>query len=352
MKRLRLALIGAGKIAHDHARAFLAAGFDLAAVCARPGSPRSRELARRFGIPLVFDEVDALLAARERWDALLIAVSPEASLEVLAAAAKTGAPILVEKPVALRSQELRPLLGRDLPVLVGYNRRFYKTAAQARRAVAESDCAFLAHVMLPEAVSPAEGGEGTGRLRPFFTNSTHGLDLIRYVFGEVDLCHVERIGRGGKVAGIAALLRARTTGSVIQLTANWGAPVNFSFGLYRQGYSFEMRPLEVGVIYDGMEVREPTPRRPVRTYTPRAARRLAARRDQAGLFDSGQSLGRPRARGRSLPGRAAGRCLRGAAPRRAALRLRSAWMSQAEQKERPAPGAVLRRGDGDGLAFA
>lgn len=283
-KRLRLAVIGAGRIAYDHARAFLAVGFDLAAVCARPGSPRSRELALKFGIPLVFDEVGELLAARERWDALLIAVSPEATLDVLLAALPTGAPILVEKPVALRSEALRPLLGRDLPVLVGYNRRFYKAAAEARRAVAQSDGGLLAHVMLPESIPlPARSDEGAERLRPFFTNSTHGLDLIRFVFGEVKLCHVERIDRGGNLIGIAALLRARAKGSVIQLTANWGAPANFSFNLYRQGYRLEMCPFETGAIYNGMDVREPTPELPVRTYTPRVARRIGLSREGEGI---------------------------------------------------------------------
>ncbi len=72
----------------------------------------------------MFASPQELLAARSLWDALLIAVPPQATLPILKEAVALGVPILVEKPVACAAAELKPLLEREAPVIVGYNRRF------------------------------------------------------------------------------------------------------------------------------------------------------------------------------------------------------------------------------------
>ena len=244
------------------------AGFDVTAICSRPGSTRLHSFAKRHEIPLIFDNFDYLLKARREWDALLIAVSVEDTLDVLNLALKSQAPIMVEKPVALRSADLLPFINRGLPVTVAYNRRFYRTAREARRE-ADRGMPLLAQLSIPESVrTPCNETEEPNYLFPFFANSVHGLDLARYVFGDLRIEHVQRITNpSGAILGLVAILSAMG-GHVVQLTANWGAPANYSLTLDRPGHRFDMRPFEAATIYEGMEVREPTEETPIRSYTP------------------------------------------------------------------------------------
>ncbi|MBI4305288.1 MAG: Gfo/Idh/MocA family oxidoreductase [Chloroflexi bacterium] len=265
----RLALIGCGGIADFHVPACREAGFRVTAVCSRPESTRIAAFSQRHGIPLVFNDVRRLMAARNEWDALLIAAPADVTLGVLNLALESGAPVLVEKPVALRASALLPLLGRRLPVIVGYNRRFYRTVQEAKRE-AEAGRPVLAHLSIPESVSaPAVPLKDQTYLNPFFSNSVHGLDLARYVFGNLRVDSVCQIVRpSGAIQGIAATLRTED-GSVVQFTGNWGVPANFRLTIERPGRRFELCPFESSAIYEGMEVREPSEGAPIRTYTPR-----------------------------------------------------------------------------------
>ena len=294
MDKPRLALIGCGKISEFHAPACREAGFELAAVCSRPGSTRLDSFAQRHDIPLVFDNVEALLDAREKWDALLIAISVEATLDVLTLALESGAPILVEKPVALRSAELLPIINRGLPVIVGYNRRFYRTTQEARLEVANT-YPVMAHLSIPESIKPPhDPEENPAYLRPFFANSVHGLDLASYVFGQLAVQYVLHIRNpSGAILGLVATLSAEG-GSVVQLTANWGTPANFSLTLDRPGRRLEVLPFESATVYEGMEVREPTEETPIRRYVPIPVARVELddvdRRFKPGFVAQGEAL--------------------------------------------------------------
>lgn len=272
----RVAFIGTGNIANMHAPAFREAGFDITAVCARPGSDRARSFAQKHGVPHVFEDAAHLLAARDMWDALLIAVATDSTLEILEAATPSKAPILVEKPVALRSEELARNRSGYPQVLVAYNRRFYPQAQRLKQE-AEAGGPAIAHMMLPDALKiPDRPQDDPTYLRRFFENSVHGLDLLRFVFGELQIEHVSRVHTpGGALAGFAATLRACERGTVIQLTANWRAPANFGMTLYRLDRRIEMVPFEAGAVYKGMQVIDPTPEMPIRQYVPKLHERIA-----------------------------------------------------------------------------
>lgn len=269
VNRPRLALIGCGKIAEFHAAAFREAGFDLQMVCSRPSSTRVQLFAERHGIPHVYHSVDEIFRAREEWDALLIAISIPNTMDVLVQALDAGKPVLVEKPVVFRSNELLPLAELDLPVLVGYNRRFYRTVQEARREVEEGP-PVLAQLSIPESITYSQNSQDDpSYLRPFFANTVHGLDMTRYIFGDLSVEHVQRISSdsGTKIALAATLITPN--GSVVQFTANWGSPANFSLDINRPGRRLELRPFEAAVAYEGMEVQEPTDQTPIRTYVPK-----------------------------------------------------------------------------------
>jgi predicted dehydrogenase len=276
----RVGFIGAGYIAAMHALAFKQAGFAVTAVCGAPGSERARKFAGVHEVPNVFHDASQLLAARDTWDALLITVSTDVTLDMLEAALDTGVPILVEKPVALRSADLTHLRWEHPNVLVAYNRRFYQPV-QVLRKDAQKERPGIGYMILPDSITvPDRLEDDPTYLRNLFENSVHGLDLLRFTFGDLRIEHVSRIrNASGLLAGIAATLLNEHTGVVVQLTANWGAPANFAIGLHRPGRRIELLPFEAGTIYEGMEVAEPTPETPIRRYLPHVLERMEIPQD-------------------------------------------------------------------------
>lgn len=271
----RVGLIGSGPIADWHVSALKAAGLEVAAVSSRCGSTRLREFAGRHAIPMTFDGWQAMLDEPRHWDALVIAVHIDVTANILSKAIELKVPVLVEKPIAWTSERLAALQARAHPkVMVGFNRRFYRTVAFARDEVRNAP-PLLACLDLPEAIDAGqEPGTGRPYWEPFVANSCHGLDLLRFIFGP--LC-IERVSRlratTGRMAGLAALLSS-SRGDSIMLGCNWGTPANFALSLDRPGRRVELKPFELATVYEGMDIVEPSEEVPIRRYIPRVKDRI------------------------------------------------------------------------------
>lgn len=270
----RIGLIGAGEIAEWHVRALRAAGCSVSAVATRAGSARARQFARRHCIPTTFDGWKDLLDHPQEWDGLVIATHTDVTADILTHALETKVPVLVEKPVAWTSGRIAALRTLAHPrVLVGFNRRFYRTAQFARDAVADG-APLLAHLSLPEALGEDDDTNGRRHWLPFLSNSCHGLDLLRFVFGPLRLESVQRLTTsGGRLYGLGAILSSRR-GDIIQLGGNWGSAANFALCLDRPGRRVELRPFESAMVYEGMDVLEPSDEVPIRRYVPRVKERI------------------------------------------------------------------------------
>jgi len=272
----RVGLIGVGRIAEWRVPALRAAGLEVTAVSTRPESQRLHEFAARHRIPRVFDGWRAMLEHPEHWDALVISTWPDGTPDILASALQLNRPILVEKPVAWSSAHLTELCAKPHDrVIVGYNRRFYRSVWAARDEVQQGS-PLLAHLSLPAEVIVPDEPEPTGQyMKPFFESvSALGIDLTRFVLGNLRVEAVQRLkNSAGNLAGLAALLTTER-GDVLQLTANWGAPANFSLSLNRADRRFELLPFEVANIYEGMDVVQPSDEYPIRRYTPKLVERI------------------------------------------------------------------------------
>lgn len=270
----RVGLIGAGIIAEARVPALRAAGLEVAAVAARPGSPNVAPFAAKLGVAQTFDDWRELLAAP--FDALVISTWPDGTPEVLEAALELGVPTLVEKPVAWNSAAHRRLLARPhSQVIVGYNRRFYPMV-QAARAEAQGGPPLIAQLTLPTNVVLLDRPDPTGAsLQEFFESvSALGLDLTRFVLGDLRVDHVSRLRDGvGNLVGLAALL-STARGDILQLACPWGSAANYSLSLSRHGRRFELLPFEVGSSYAGMEVHPPSDEYPIRRYLPKLQGRI------------------------------------------------------------------------------
>ena len=132
---LSIALVGAGSMAGEHARAFASLpGVKLAGITSRTRA-RAEALAQQHGIAVVADSVQEL---HERTQADLVIVTvPELSANAVAKEAlRFPSALLLEKPAGYDLADARDIaaaaVGHAAPVMVGFNRRFYSSLLAVR----------------------------------------------------------------------------------------------------------------------------------------------------------------------------------------------------------------------------
>jgi predicted dehydrogenase len=269
-------LIGAGTIAASRPAPLRAAGLEVTAVSTRAGSKRVHEFAATHHIPKVYESWQEMLGSGEKWDAFVISTWPDGTPDVVAEAVKRGVPVLVEKPVAWNSARLRELCAVPHDnVIVGYNRRFYDSVQEARKEIC-SGPPLIAQVTIPTDVPVPAEYDGTGRYMQQFYESVSalGLDLTRYVMGDLKVENVRRLKNpAGNNQALAAILSTER-GDVVQVTCNWGTAANYSLTLNRPNRRFELLPFEIASVYEGMEVHPPSDDYPIRRYMPKLLQRV------------------------------------------------------------------------------
>ena len=269
----RLGVVGSGSIIPFHLDAARAAGFEIAIVGSRQGSDRTPVLAERYGAEAGADW-HAVLGADV--DAFLIGPETSATPAILAAALETGKPILSEKPAAYASAELEALAGHANAgqILVGYNRRHYSSTAAAKAFVAHATgpdgSGVTFHASIPEA-SWTTSMPADKKRDIVLSNTVHVLDLLRYLFGDLQLGHVAKIDCTDGVFSRAAVLAAGAgvsgaAGASGTAIVTFGSPSNYFVDLHSNGRSASMRPIEFYREFDSVSVIEPTPELPLRHY--------------------------------------------------------------------------------------
>ncbi len=195
----------------------------------------------------------------EVFDGILIASRVESTIEILNESIKQNVPILVEKPVSFDSDSLKKIVeSAHEKIMVGYNRRFYKTIEYVKKIVDEKKEFALASMITPE----------TPTIRNFFDSTSHSIDMLRFIFGEINVEFVKKIILEDEIKGVIATFTTEQN-HIIQFIGNWGASDNFSLSTYIGKKKLELRPFEELNIFEGMDVVEPTDESPIRKYLPR-----------------------------------------------------------------------------------
>ncbi len=138
MKQIRVAIVGCGKIADQHAQQIRRVeGSRLVAVCDRE-ILMAEQLAERFKADASFDDVDRLLS-EARPDVVHITTPPQSHFELAKKCLNYGAHIYVEKPFSMNLEEARAVLSRAeerrLKVTAGHNVQFSPEMVRMRAAV-------------------------------------------------------------------------------------------------------------------------------------------------------------------------------------------------------------------------
>ena len=184
---LRFGILGSGRIGRMHAG--LVAAQDGASVrwCFDTDAERARITAEEVGAKAAGD-VEEVLSDPDV-DAVLIASPTNTHVELILRSAKAGKPILCEKPIDVDLAKVEAckeaLRAYDVPLQIGFNRRFDPSHAAVRDAVRNGEIGDLELLVItsrdPGPAPPRAILEACGGL--FRDTSIHDFDMARFVLG-------------------------------------------------------------------------------------------------------------------------------------------------------------------------
>lgn len=174
----RAAIVGCGRMAHGHARAYLADPRVELVACADISDEAAGRFAGEFGIPTRYADYREMLE-RERPDVVSICTHHQFHAPMTIEAAKVAAPraILCEKPIALDLASADAMIAAceasGTRLLVGHQRRFARQYVAARQAIAAG--------RVGDVISIEAYGHPRSSL---LVDSTHTVDLVRFFLGD------------------------------------------------------------------------------------------------------------------------------------------------------------------------
>ena len=186
---LNIAVIGAGRIGHVHAKTVASHPDAKLALIADPFGDAAEKLAAEYGARHTTD-VDSVFTD-EGVDAVVIGSPTPLHIPHLLAAAKAGKAVLCEKPIALDMKDVEAAQAEldavEVPVMFGFNRRFDPSFATLHQAVADGkigDLETLLIISRDPSAPPAEYVKVSGGI--FRDMTIHDFDTARFFLGEIE----------------------------------------------------------------------------------------------------------------------------------------------------------------------
>jgi myo-inositol 2-dehydrogenase / D-chiro-inositol 1-dehydrogenase len=215
---MRIGLIGLGRIGALHAET-LSELDEVSSLVVTDVSPDAvAAVARRHPVEAMAD-VSSLLSSGV--DGVVIAAATASHPELVLAAVQRGLPVFCEKPLAATAVEaigLRAqLAGVDVPVQIGFPRRFDPGFRAAREAVASGELGWVHTVRsttLDPAPPPAAYIAGSGGI--FRDCSVHDFDAIRWVTGR-EVTEVYAVGSNRGASFFAEVGDVDTASAILTL---------------------------------------------------------------------------------------------------------------------------------------
>jgi predicted dehydrogenase len=198
MRDVSIAIVGAGGMAREHAKAFSSLPHVKVAGLTSRTRGKADALAGELGIPVVTDSV-AELYERTHADLVIVAV-PELSANPVAmqVLARPWA-VLMEKPAGYDLRDAEAIAataqGRPAPVMVGLNRRFYSSALRIKADLEtrRGEKRFI-HVQDQQSYEEARRYNHPPEVveKFMYANSIHLIDLIAF-FGRGKVSRVQQV---------------------------------------------------------------------------------------------------------------------------------------------------------------
>jgi myo-inositol 2-dehydrogenase / D-chiro-inositol 1-dehydrogenase len=187
--KLRVALLGAGRIGQEHSKTLIAdPRVQVVAVC-DPRLEAARQTAATIPGAAATDESSEILSS-DQVDAIVICTPTDTHADLIEAGARAGKAVFCEKPVALDLQRTKEALAvveeKGVPFQIGFQRRFDSGYAEARKKIARGQLGRIDQfraVGRDPGPPPKEYLAKSGGL--FLDQAIHEFDLARFLVGEV-----------------------------------------------------------------------------------------------------------------------------------------------------------------------
>jgi D-apiose dehydrogenase len=239
---VKVALAGAGMISWYHLVAWRKLGerVDLVAIC-DPDPTHAKRRAEEFGIPQIYQDRDAMLAA-EAIDALDVASPRKTHAAWVEAAAARGIDVLCQKPLTPTLGEAEDLVRRvdgKLRLMVHENWRFrpwYRELKSWIAADALGEIVLARMSMINSGFLPDDAGRRPAFVRqPFMQHEErlmiaevliHHLDVMRFLCGELRVAGAFTRHTLADVAGetAATIFLENAAGAAVEVVGTMAAP--------------------------------------------------------------------------------------------------------------------------------
>lgn len=201
---LHIGFVGTGWFARKHAQMLAGMeGVKVASVCGS-SLDKAERMASDYPDARGYASVDEMLDGR-RLDAVYICVPPFAHGGIERVLCEREIPFFVEKPLGTGIETptdiLRAVSERRLLTSVGYHFRYTDGAAHAKKLLQERTLGMAAGYWLGSMPSVAWWRRAEGSGGQFVEQTTHIVDLLRYIAGEVTevyAVYADRVMQGKK----------------------------------------------------------------------------------------------------------------------------------------------------------
>ena len=248
-RQVRVAVIGAGNMAREHARAFAAVEqVSLVGIMSRTRS-RAEKLAAELDVPGVFDSVSELYT-RTKADVVVVAVSVLSVADIVEDCVNYPWAILAEKPIGLSVEESEKVMNfvgqKQAQCYVAFNRRHYSATLEAQRLLSSAEGPRVIQVqdqqdmdMVRDNGHPLRVVEGL-----MYANSIHLIDYLN-AFSRGKLVDV-RIIHPWNPADPRLVSASLTfdSGDIGIYHAIWNAPGPWQVSINQGDLRVDLKPLE------------------------------------------------------------------------------------------------------------
>jgi UDP-N-acetylglucosamine 3-dehydrogenase len=225
MKKLGVAVIGAGGWGKNHVRVYKElASTELAAVC-DVNAERAKALASQFGVK-AYTNSTRMLKNKEIEAVSVCTWSTKLAGEALKAL-KAGKHVLVEKPMATNTKQAEKLLEtaeqNDLHLTVGFLMRFIPGLQHIRGAVENKK---IGELVCATAKRVSQWPERIGDVGVVKDTAIHDIDVMQYIFNEDPINVYAKTGsmRHIKFEDYAQIMLTYKDGKSAFIESNWLTP--------------------------------------------------------------------------------------------------------------------------------
>ncbi|MEC0227258.1 Gfo/Idh/MocA family protein [Paenibacillus alba] len=238
---LKIAIVGTGWFADKHADLLTARNDAKVVAFVGTTVEKAEKLALRYAGSQAFDHLEQMLDTCKP-DAVYICVPPMAHGYIEETVIARGIPFLVEKPLGIEEESVQHILSlvesKKLITSVGYHVRYTDAAQTARKLLETRIIGMATGSWMGSMPGVSWWRKQNGSGGQFIEQTTHIVDLVRYLISEVDEVyavyaqrHMHTVHDHVEVADVGAVTLKLANGAIATLTNTCMLPFGHKAGL-------------------------------------------------------------------------------------------------------------------------